>query len=222
MLNTSKLRLMIRSLIQEAIETQHFRDRIDLRLLGPDTDFPGMYPTFKKIVFDAIEFLKNDVNFDEKLMLGIWLRCPQVYTAVDKEASKKTGESMKSTGSRLYFVLTKNNTLATLMFEKPERHRLEVDYYVPFEDLKKYVLDNNKNFLTKEDIKIIVGDVPKESEEIIIKINGRKWLLDTEKEVLILRNDPSKFYNIYEILEDKIEGITLSQEQKDEILGYLI
>ena len=58
--------------------------------------------------------------------------------------------------------------------------------------------------------------------ELIYKVDGKKWVFDKEKQTFFLRNDPKKSYNVYDILDDKIEGVTLSPEQKDEILGYLI
>jgi hypothetical protein len=58
--------------------------------------------------------------------------------------------------------------------------------------------------------------------ELIYNVNAKKWVFDKEKETFFLRKDPKKSYRVYDIMDDKIEGVTLSQEQKDEILGYLI
>ena len=217
--NINKLRIVIRSLIKEAIMTNHFRQRRDMRLDSTDTDFPGDYPNFKQTVYDAIDFLEKKVDFDKSLTLGIWLRCPQTYTAIDRRKNEK------SVGSRLYFVINIGNELETLMFEKPERMRLTVEYYVPFEDLKKYVIDNNKPYLVDKDIRAILNKnkpVVVKPAELIYNVNAKKWVFDKEKQTFFLRNDPKKSYNVYDILDDKIEGVTLSPEQKDEILGYLI
>ena len=217
--NFNSLRKIIRSLIQEAIMTNHFRQRRDMRLDSPDTDFPGNYPNFKKTVFDAIDFLEKKVDFDKKMSLGIWLRCPQTYTALNRQKNEK------SVGSRLYFVINYGNELETVMFEKPERMRLNVDYYVPFLDLQNYVLTNEKSYLVDKDIRAILNKnqpVEDKPAELIYKVDGKKWVFDKEKQTLFLRNDPKKSFNIYDVLDDKVEGVSLSQEQKDEILGYLI
>jgi hypothetical protein len=190
-----------------------------MRLDSTDTDFPGDYPNFKETVYDTIDFLEKKVDFDKSLTLGIWLRCPQTYTAYDRRKNEK------SVGSRLYFVINIGNELETLMFEKPERMRLTVEYYVPFEDLKKYVIDNNKSYLIDKDIRAILNKnkpVVVKPAELIYNVNAKKWVFDKEKQTFFLRNDPKKSYNVYDILDDKIEGVILSPEQKDEILGYLI
>lgn len=217
--NINKLRIVIRSLIKEAIMTNHFRQRKDMRLDSEDSNFPGHFPNFKKTVFDAIDFLEKKVDFEKDLSLAIWLRCPQVFTAYDRE------KDQKSTGNRLYFIVQDGNELTTLLFENPERKRdLSTDYFVPFLDLQDYVLTNNKSYLTDKDIKRILNKKKPDDKpaELIYNVNGRKWVFDKEKESFFLRNDPKKTYSVYDILDDKIEGVNLSQTQKDEILGYLI
>jgi hypothetical protein len=217
--NFNSLRKIIRSLIQEAIMTNHFRQRRDMRLDSSDSDFPGNYPKFKDTVFDAIDFLEKKVDFDKSLRVAIWLRCPQIYTAIDRRKNEK------STGSRLYFIVNVGNELETVIFEKPEKMNLNVNYYVPFEDLKNYVIDNNKSYLVDKDLRAILNKnqpVEIKPAELIYKVDGKKWVFDKEKQTLFLRNDPKKSYNVYDILDDKIEGVTLSQDQKDEILGFLI
>jgi hypothetical protein len=218
--NINKLRIVIRSLIKEAIMTNHFRERKDMRLDSEDSDFPGHFPNFKKNVFDAIDFLEKKVDFEKDLSLAIWLRCPQVFTAYDKQKNEK------SVGNRLYFIVRNGNELTTLLFENPERKRdLSTDYYVPFFDLQDYVLTNNKSYLTDKDIKRILNKnkpVVVKPAELIYNVNAKKWVFDKEKETFFLRNDPKKIYNVYDILDNKIDGVILSQEQKDEILSFLI
>jgi hypothetical protein len=217
--NINKLRIVIRSLIKEAIMSNHFRQRRDMRLDSSDSDFPGYYPNFKQTVDDAIDFLQKKVDFDKSLTIGIWLRCPQTYTAYDRIKNEK------SAGSRLYLVINIGNVLDTLIFEKPEKTPLAVKYYVAFEDLKNYVIDNNKSYLVEKDIKSILNKkkpVVVKPAELIYNVNAKKWVFDKEKQTFFLRNDPKKSYNVYDILDDKIEGVILSPEQKDEILGYLI
>jgi hypothetical protein len=217
--NFNSLRKIIRSLIQEAIMTNHFRQRRDMRLDSSDSDFPGNYPKFKDTVFDAIDFLEKKVDFDKSLRVAIWIKCPQIYTAIDRRKNEK------SAGSRLYFIVNVGNELETVIFEKPEKMNLNVNYYVPFEDLKNYVIDNNKSYLSDKDLRAILNKnqpVEIKPAELIYKVDGKKWVFDKEKQTLFLRNDPKKSYNVYDILDDKIEGVTLSQDQKDEILGFLI
>lgn len=216
--NIEKLRLMIRSMIQETIMTTHFKDRRYLRLDSPDTDFPGSYPKFKDIVDDAIGFLWKKVDFDKNLRVAIELKTPQIYTAYDKEKNEF------SKGDRLYFIVDYGNLLKTLVFTKKDKD-LKVDFYIPFNELKNYVVNNNISYLTAKEIKQIFKKTGPEStqpKELIYLVNGKKWVFDKERSKFFLRNKKEISYDVYDILEDKIEDVKLTQQQKDEILSYLL
>ena len=216
--NIEKLRLMIRSMIQETIMTTHFKDRRYLRLDSPDTDFPGSYPKFKDIVDDAIGFLWKKVDFDKKLRVAIELKTPQIYTAYDKEKNEFTK------GDRLYFIVDYGNLLKTLVFTKKDKD-LKVDFYIPFNELKNYVVNNNISYLTAKEIRQIFKKTEPESaqpKELIYVVNGKKWVFDKDGSKFFLRNKKEISYDIYDILDDKIEDVKLNQQQKDEILSYLL
>ena len=216
--NIEKLRLMIRSMIQETIMTKHFKDRRYLRLDSPDTDFPGSYPKFKDIVDDAIGFLWKKVDFDKNLRVAIELKTPQIYKAYDKEKNKF------SKGDRLCFIVDYGNLLKTLVFTKKDED-LKVDFYIPFNELKNYVVNNNISYLTAKEIRQIfkkTGPESNQPKELIYVVNGRKWVFDKEGMKFFLRNKKEISYDVYDILEDKIEDVKLTQQQKDEILSYLL
>lgn len=216
--NIEKLRLMIRSMIQETIMTTHFKDRRYLRLDSPDTDFPGSYPKFKDIVDDAIGFLWKKVDFDKNLRVAIELKTPQIYTAYDKEKNEF------SKGDRLYFIVDYGNLLKTLVFTKKDKD-LKVDFYIPFNELKNYVVNNNISYLTAKEIRQIfkkTGPESNQPKELIYVVNGRKWVFDKVGMKFFLRNKKEISYDVYDILEDKIEDVKLTQQQKDEILSYLL
>jgi len=217
--NIEKLRLMIRSMIQETIMTNHFRDRRFLRLDSSDTDFPGSYPKFRETVDDAINFLWKKVDFDKSLRLAIELKSPQTFTAFDK--TKKEF----SKGDRIYFLVQHGNELETLVFDRKDKVNLGVDYYIPFNELKNYVVNNNVSYLTAKEIKQILKKPEPESDqpkELIYVVNGRKWVFDKVGMKFFLRNKKDISFDVYDILDDKIEDVKLNQQQKDEILSYLL
>ena len=217
--NIEKLRLMIRSMIQETIMTTHFKDRRYLRLDSPDTDFPGSYPKFRETVDDAINFLWKKVDFDKSLRLAIELKSPQTFTSFDKKKKEF------SKGDRIYFLVQHGNELETLIFDRKDKVNLRVDYYIPFNELKNYVVNNNVSYLTAKEIKQILkkpepkSDQPK---ELIYVVNGRKWVFDKVGMKFFLRNKKDISFDVYDILDDKIEDVKLNQQQKDEILSYLL
>jgi hypothetical protein len=217
--NIEKLRFLIRSLIQETIMTKHFMDRRFLRLDSSDTDFPGTYPKFRETVDDAINFLWKKVDFDKDLRLAIELKSPQTFTAFDKEKKEF------SKGDRIYFLVQHGNELETLVFDRKDKVDLRVDYYVPFVELKNYVVNNNISYLTSKEIKQILKKpvpVSTQPKELIYLVNGKKWVFDKEGSKFFERNKKENSYDVYDILDDKIENVKLTQQQKDEILSYLL
>ena len=221
MSNVNNLRKLIRSLIQEIESSAHFDQRTKMRLDGPNeiTDFPGAFPKFKDRVMYAIDFLKNKINFDDEIVAAIWLKCPQFYKANDVT---KFGEY--TIGNQIVFIVRKN-ILITMFFDRSRNFRKDLGHVIPFDKLEKYSIENNINFFTEKEIEKMLKPATiavEKPKELIFNIDGKKWVFDKDKEILYYRNDPKKFYNVYDVLDDKIENMSLKQREKDEILSYLL
>lgn len=219
--NVNTLRKLIRSLIQEINTTNHFEARVKMRLDGPNetTDFPGAFPKFKDRVMNVIDFLKNKINFDDEVKAAIYLKCPQYYKALD---STKFGEYTH--GNQIMFII-RENTILTMFFDRSRNLRKDYGHVIPFEKLEKYSIENNINFFTEKEIKKMFQPTTvsvEKPKEIIFIIDGKKWVFDRKEEKLYNRNNPKNSFNIYDVLDDKIENVKLKQREKDEILSYLL
>lgn len=226
MSNNFQLRKIIRNLINEVLLTPHFKERVDLRLDGPSdtTDFPGRYPQFKKTIYDVIDFLEKKVDFEDDIKAGIWVSCPQMYISKTPSNYAENWRNY-SKGDRLYFILQYGNELHTVLFEKSTNKRLGDGYIIPFEKLKKYVEDNNKNLITHKDIKIILKPEVKQIEkpiEYIYNIGGKKYGIDLDKHTIYVKNKPSLSYDIYSVLDDKVPELKLDDKVKDEIMTLVL
>jgi len=79
--------------------------------------------------------------------------------------------------------------------------------------------------LTSKEIKQILKKpvpVSTQPKELIYLVNGKKWVFDKEGSKFFERNKKENSYDVYDILDDKIENVKLTQQQKDEILSYLL
>lgn len=223
----NKLRKIIREeierLYQEMVERpdRHFEKREYERLYSSNTDFPRGDETFFEQVKKDILFLR-DITVTFKGKLDIFKRAPMVFTHIDPDTGKR------NQGNIIWF-FTSNNELDSLVFADSERVSGLATLTIEIGQLKDYVNKTGKKVLDDQDLKELKKLVkkpqeakPEKPKQNIVKINGTPYVVDKENSTLFKKNDPKVSYDVYEALEDEIEGLEIDSKTKDEILAYLM
>lgn len=222
-----KLRQLIKEHIKLIIkemeqERPHFPERRYQRLNSNLTDFPGDYPQFAVEVEKAIDFLIHKVFVKSQYNFAIYIKCPQVYTAKNIDVFKRPSKG------NVIWINCKGNLLLTIFFDYIGRSNEDnrSDFRISFDQLKNYIVTNNKYVLTDSDMKELKKFDPsykkpvekEESNEILMLINGTKYLFDPEKGLIYKKNDPKKVYDAYKLIGDEYPDFMIDDNQKEVIL----
>ena len=227
----------IRKLIRETLEIvmsemeeakPHFQDRIEDRLDSEYTTFSQEKQVIRDIVFDNIKFLKK-VNIDTQDNIGIL-----VFKGPNKYISKKTtpeGKIEYSEGNFVW-VIVRGGVLETVILSDFSYRPKNTQIHLTVDRIRDYIEnENNGNFnLTKKDLnKLISKDVNKKpvekeknEDEFALNIGGVNYIVDSKSETIFKKNKPQQKFDIYNALEDKVEDIKLSDEEKDKVMSFLI
>ena len=212
----------IKMLFLEMVERpdRHFSDRVFQRLMGPYTDFPGPFEGFEKQVFDNIEFLKKlTIKYgDYPPRIQITMKAPMVYTATKPEVNS---------GDRLWFIAIGNELQTFFLSRNDYKPGGVVSLRIDMDKLKDYIKKKGENVLDMNDIRILNQKQiqPKTSirqDEKMVIINGTKFIVDPENEIVYKKNDPKVKYNVWDVIEGKIENLSIEDKSKDKILDYLL
>jgi hypothetical protein len=214
------LRKLIRTIIVEALAKSHFKERIFDRLESEFTTFSKEKQQIKDIVYNDIEFLKK-VNFPGQDNIGILLfKSPNNYL-YQKEIDNKVERS----AGNFVWVVIRANDLETIVFGDHQYIPRNTQIHLNINKLKAYIeqrkgMDFN---LTDADLKYIqkwnpdIKNEPKDkpSNEVVLNINGIKYIFDKENRVLFKKNSPAEKSKIDDVFD------SLPEKNQEEIMAYL-
>ena len=214
------LRKSIRKLIFEALDTPHFKERVYDRLESDNTSFAKEKSLIKDIIYKDIQFLKK-VNFPGQDNIGILLfKGPNNY----RYEKQVDGKTEISSGSFVWVVIRAND-LETIVFGDHQYIPRNTQIQLNINKLKSYIeqkkgMDFN---LTDKDLKYIqswnpdIKNEPKEksTNEVILNINGIKYIFDKEKKVIYKKNNPLEKSKIDDVFD------SLSEKNQEEIMANL-
>lgn len=225
------LRKIIRESIESVLEIKekagHFKERIYDRLLGDYTTFKNADDKTKKIVFNDIEYLRK-VDFDPKnkktYNLGFFTEVPNVYVYDNPTQLTKDGEIEHSEGKYIWYIV-RGDMLDTLVFGHRGYKPRETEYYINVGELRDYLDSKGRMTITDSDIRNLtspeVDTTPKE-KDFEVNIDGVKWALDKNTEELYKKNKPGIRYNVWDLLDDKVEEFILPDNVKSKIEDQLL
>lgn len=225
------LRKIIRESIESVLEMKekagHFKERIYDRLLGDYTTFKNADDKTKKIVFDDIEYLRK-VEFDPKNKkihyLGLFTEVPNVYVYHNPTQHTKDGDPEHSEGKYIWYIV-RGDMLDTLVFGHRGYKPKETEYFISVDDLRKYLDSKGRMTITDSDIRNLASpetdNTPKE-KDFEVNIDGVKWALDKNTEELYKKNKSAIRYNVWDLLDDKVEEFILPDNVKSQIENQLL
>lgn len=203
--------MKLTEILNEAIKKAHFNERVYDRLTGPYTTFTDEKPEIKNAVLNNIMLLSN-INFLDQDNIGVIIySSSKPYTY----AQNKDGKFEKSEGNFIW-VIIRGNDMETVLFapngHKPQNTQIQIK----IEQLLNYIRDvkNGNTNITSNDLKRIVNPVavsapPRETEPVFM-INGVKWILTADKELLIKKNNPNDKMSV----EDAINVLSDQDAEK--------
>lgn len=143
-----------------------------------------------KRILDEIEFIKT-IDFDRSIDMAIifW-----------KSNKMETGLGQKPPGNVLVGVL-RHNDLITIQWQPSSSisngRITDINTVIEFDKLQQYITSNNLKTITPADIKKLTIKEkpvdPKKEDELVININGVKYVLDGDKGVFYKKNDIGKY-----------------------------
>lgn len=225
----------IRQIIRESLERlylevvvrPHFKERVYDRLESDSTTFKDEKLVVKDIVFNNIKFLE-EVNIDTLDNIAFLLiKGPNKYVYHREIPGKATEHSE----GPYVWAITRGNFLETVVFGDAGYVPKNTQIQLTVDRLRNFIYDENngKMTLTKHDIEKLTTPSHKKTQssepkkqEIVINILGTKWVLDPKNETMFKKNKPSDSVSVWDLLDDKIENLTIDQDTKDEIMSHLM
>ncbi len=216
------IRKIIRETLEkffEMYETGHFKDRTYDRLESEYTTFKDEVEDVKQKVYDAINFLRK-VNINTQDNIGI------ILLRGNKKYLYKRDNEEPSEGQYVWAVV-RGNELETIVFGDKNYKPRNTQIHLKIEQLYEYVNDTGKTELAEKDIrKILLGSKSQQKtepieKEVVFMINGVRWIVDKKSEKILKKNNQSVSYDVWNVLDDKVEGLSVPVIVKDQIINYI-
>ena len=212
------LRKIIRDFIFEALDKQHFRDRVHDRLESEHTTFKGEKEDVKKKIMNDIAFLKK-VNFPGQDNIGILL----FKGANNYVYQQEVGGKLERSAGNFVWVVIRANDLETIVFGDYQYVPRNTQIQLNIDKLKKYI-EQRKNMdfnLTEKDLRVIQTWNPdfkpqqKVNDDVILNIGGVKYAVDKERKELYKKNNPKERVDIASVFE------SLPEADQERVFDYL-
>lgn len=211
------LRLEIRRILEEALATKHFKERMYDRLESDATNFRAEKPEVKQRVKSAIEFIEQ-VNFPGQDNIGILLmKGPNKYVyhqVVD-------GKTEHSEGSFVWAVVRAND-METIVFGDSVYRPKNTQIHLNIDRLRNYVMeDKGGDFnLTEKDLKRLLSPVaakpaePAKEQLPVVIVDGIKYVVDVKNESIYKKNNPREVSKIWDVISN------FDEAAQEAILSY--
>jgi len=212
----------LKSFLTEAVIKDHFHKRNYERLNSQYTTFINKPDNIRKQVFEDIEFLTK-IEFPSQDNIGV-----EIFRSTERHYFKKYCPDKRKdeiSVGKIIWIVIRGNEIETVFFsDTPPQN---INFAIKIEELKKYINEIKEgNFnLTDKDIKrlqIPNFGIPKQKRiknenQLIINVDGIKWVVDKNYDTIHKKNKPQENYDVYDYLE------TINNEKiVDEILNFLV
>jgi hypothetical protein len=193
------VKILRETFMPEAEVDPHTNDRIRDRIIKmSDEDLPKEVKERILMVFDKIEAVDFPKKKTYVIQLGQFPVNPNSKYYKEFRGSKYY-EIEGSIGNQ-FWVIVRNNVISTFMLatdvqtRNPEKNasRLNVDHSIG--NIDKFIANQNKSKVQKEKIPMV-------------SINGVKWVVDADNEVIYKKNKPAVKHKIIDMI-DSVDDAT--------------
>jgi hypothetical protein len=216
------IREALERLFKEMDEKDHFGDRVYDRLDSDDTTFKDEKQPIKDAVYKNIEFLRK-LNLKSNANVGfLVMKSPNkyVYHRVTPEGKIEHSEG------KFIWAVARFDELETIVFGDASYVPKNTQIHLVVDQVRDYVYNKKGGdmTITAKDIRSMLAPTAKPEAEkgIIINMLGTKWVLDPANETFYKKNKPSEIVSVWDVLDNKIEGVEIYEETKDAILANLM
>jgi len=216
------IREALERLFKEMDEKDHFGDRVYDRLDSDDTTFKDEKQPIKDAVYKNIEFLRK-LNLKSNANVGfLVMKSPNkyVYHRVTPESKIEHSEG------KFIWAVARFDELETIVFGDASYVPKNTQIHLVVDQVRDYVYNKKGGdmTITAKDIRSMLAPTAKPEAEkgIIINMLGTKWVLDPANETFYKKNKPSEIVSVWDVLDNKIEGVEIDEETKDAILANLM
>jgi hypothetical protein len=216
------IRESLERLFTEMDEIPHFGDRVYDRLESDDTTFKDEKQSIKDIAFENIEFLRK-LNFKSNANVGFLVLKSHNKYVYHRVLSNGTIEHSEG---KFMWAVARFDELETIVFGDASYTPRNTQIHLTVDQVRSYVFNEKGGDMTitaKDIRRMQTPDAkPEVSKGVVVNMLGTKWVLDPEKEIFFKKNKPSETVSVWDVLEDKIEGVTTDEATKDEIMSHLM
>ncbi len=208
---------IIKKVIFEAMATSHFKERVFDRLKSEYTNFIEEKQEIKDLIYKNISLLE-DVTFPGQDNIGVLIwKGSKLY----RYNTVKDGKQENTEGNFIWVVI-RGNDMETIIFGDNNYKPKNTQIWLTIEKLENYIKieKGGDSVLTEKDLRKIQNWKPN-AEKIEVKkdnvlnINGVKYGIDKDNNVIFKKNKPSDRLNIDDIFD------SLPERTQQELLSYL-
>ena len=200
------LKILRERFIPEAEVDPHTTERIRDRILKmSDEDLPKEIKEQILVTFDKIEAFDFPNKKNYVIFLGHFPINPN--SRYYKEFQGGQYYEIEGSIGNQFWVIVRNNTISTFMLatshqtRNPEKNaeRLNVDYSIS--NIDNFISNQNKSKIKKERVPTVL-------------INGVKWVVDVDNEVVYKKNKQTVKHKIIDVLD------TVDDKTQEEIMNF--
>lgn len=205
------LRSLIRQLVIEALETQHFMDRVSQRLHDPK----WMEPAIDLTRPDSALALLKRVDFPRDVSVAVSAFRSKVVYSIEVDGKIERGNNL--------WVVIRGNEMETVFFRNGDTPPSGTEYQISIDNVWSIVDEKGIYEITKQELDRLArhrknAEPRKRGPEInlpIVVIRGSRWYADTEHNRFIYAK------NIHKTMSFDDAFNALPEEELDAILAQL-
>lgn len=205
------MRSLIRKLVIEALETQHFRDRVSQRIHDPRWIEPALDVSRP----DHAMALLRRVTFPRNVSISVSIFKSKVVYSVEVDGKIERGNNL--------WVIVRGNEMETVFFRNGENPPSGTEYQISIDSVWSVVDEKGSYDMTQQDLERITrqhrtSEPRKRGKEVnlpLVVIRGSRWYADVDNNRFIYAK------NIHKTMSFDDAFNTLPEEELDAILAQL-
>ena len=216
------IRNIIRNILNEAIETPHFKERVIDRLESGNSNFNTESDRIKGFIQENINILKS-INFPGQDNIGVLIFNGSKNYKYHRVVNGKTE---RSEGNKIWIIIRAND-LETIVFGDNSYLPQNTEIRLNMKQIRNYIngLGKDKNGqynLSINDLKRLTKNLspiniikPTKTALQTTSVYGEDWYVDKQNQTLINVKDKNNIKNIYDVIGE------VDEETAQKILDLL-
>jgi len=212
-MKTQILKILRETFIPEAEVDKHTVDRVSDRVLSiPDGDLPKEKK--EKIIDKIYEISKHDFDINESYIIFLGDFTPNPKSNLYGEYKGIPFYDVGGSQGNQFWVIIRNNSIDTLMLRMSNQtynnvsnaRDVRVDYAI--KDFNKYIKQIEKSKIKKKQTNI------RREKQPIVPINGVKWVVDINREIIYKKNKPSVNHRVIDMID------SVDEKTQEDIMSF--